>query len=420
MQKLLPVILLTLAIGVFDDARAQDAPELSSSSYPRGSEAIPVLREVWELSRQLIHPSDLAQRFSVSKLTELEDLLRSDSKLPLADVLNPFLDSLEVSHTQFYDRRHQSYYLLRSLFSTQDLDSPTLYTIGVQLDEQDSGLVRAVMEGSPAKAAGIQRGDRLVSVGGVEFDSLLQWQDAMPIELRLSRQGEILDVTLVPILQSFHRALVRATLASERVIACGEQRFAYLHLWSGTHPQFLEALKDSVATARAESLDGFILDLRDGAGGAWWPYLDLFFADRSEFFAFSSHGAEGMSEAVRADPQTNQDAWLGPLAVIINSGTRSGKESLAFQFKKGGRATLFGTSTAGAFTAGRGVFADRDEDYLLYLSVQELLLDGSVIEGVGVSPDVWVEDKPQDDLPLMAALHQLMPSSGQEQHCSDH
>jgi len=416
MQRALSILLLILAICVFDDGKTQHAPDVSSSSYPRGSESIPVLREVWELSRQLIYPSHLAERFSLSKLTELEDLLRSDSKVPLADVLNPFLDSLEVSHTHFYDRRHQNYYLLRSLFSTRDLDSPKLYTIGVQLDEKDLGLIRAVMEGSPAEAAGIQRGDRLVSVDGVEFDSLLQWQNTTSIELRLSRQGEAIDVKLAPILQSFHRGLARATEASERVISCGEQRFGYLHLWSGTHPLFLEILKESVATARDEGLDGFILDLRDGSGGAWWPYLDPFYADRSEFFEFSTRGTEGMSETIRADPQTNPDAWLGPLAVIINNGTRSGKESLAFQFKKGGRATLFGTRTAGAFTAGRGVFAKRVEDYLLYLSVQEFILDGNAIEGVGVTPDVWVEDGTESDLPLMAAVNHLVTDSGQQQH----
>lgn len=169
MQRFLSIFISILAISVVDVGKAQDATELLSSSYPRGSESIPVLQEVWGLSRQLIYPSHLAERFSVNKLAELEDLLRSDSNVPLADVLNPFLDSLEVSHTQFYDRRHQSYYLLRSLFSTRDLDSPKLYTIGVQLDEQDPGLIRAVMEGSPAERAGVQRGDRLVSVDGVAF-----------------------------------------------------------------------------------------------------------------------------------------------------------------------------------------------------------------------------------------------------------
>ncbi|MEX1033105.1 MAG: S41 family peptidase [Cellvibrionaceae bacterium] len=297
--------------------------------------------------------------------------------------------------------------MLRSLFSTRDLDSPQLYTIGVQLDEYEPGLVRAVLEGSPAAAAGIRREDRIVAVDDVQFESLLQWQQPTSISLLLRRQEEEHEVRLTPILQGFHRALAQATRASGSVLECGDRSIGYLHLWSGTHSEFLEILKDSIAEARAMGLDGFILDLRDGYGGAWWDYLDPFYQDRSEYFAYATRDARGTADAVQADPQINHDAWAGPLAVIINSGTRSGKESLAYQFKKQERARLFGTTTAGAFTAGRGVFADRAANYILYLSVQELILDGTAIEGVGVTPDVIVEDNAERDDPLAAAIKHL-------------
>ena len=93
--------------------------------------------------------------------------------------------------------------------------------------------------------------------------------------------------------------------------------------------------------------------------------------------------------------------------MLINGGTRSGKESLAWQFKRSGRARLFGTTTEGAFTAGRGIFADRNAPYMLYLSVAEYQLDDTKIEGVGVAPDVEVERTGADDLPLRAALKHL-------------
>jgi carboxyl-terminal processing protease len=267
--------------------------------------------------------------------------------------------------------------------------------------------IRAVLDGSPAEAAGVQREDRIVAVNGVQFESLLQWQRPTSVKLMLLRNSEQTEVMLTPIRQGFHQALARATKASRRVLECGEQRIGYLHLWSGTHSVFLESLQDSIADAGEMSLDGFILDLRDGYGGAWWPYLDPFFEDRSEYFSYATRDAGGTSDAVRAEPQKNENAWLGPLAVIINSGTRSGKESLAFQFKKADRATLFGTTTAGAFTAGRGVFADRQADYIMYLAVHELILDGTIIEGSGVTPDVVVEDGAGHDPPLIAALEHL-------------
>jgi carboxyl-terminal processing protease len=79
-----------------------------------------------------------------------------------------------------------------------------------------------------------------------------------------------------------------------------------------------------------------------------------------------------------------------PLVVLINEGTRSGKESLAYQFRQGDRATVVGTTTAGAFTAGRGLLTDPAQPYFLFLASAEPRLDGQVIEGVGVAPHVAV------------------------------
>ena len=147
-----------------------------------------------------------------------------------------------------------------------------------------------------------------------------------------------------------------------------------------------------------------MLDLRDGYGGAWWEYLDPFFSDRSGYFKSASHSSDVVWGDSGPDPRANDGYWDGPLVVLINDGTRSGKESLAYQFKRSGRAQLIGSTTAGAFTAGYGGHADRDGSYLLYLSVAEMVLDGNRIEGIGVNPDVVVPDSPGRDAPLATAL----------------
>ena len=282
-----------------------------------------------------------------------------------------------------------------------------MFTLGIQLDDRTPGRIRAVLDGSPAAAAGLRREDRILRVDGEAFTSLLQWQEAGPVRLDVrSRDGDR-EFTIRPLRQSFHRALARATSDSRRVIRCDDRRFIYLHLWAGTHEIFREALVDAVALANAEELDGFVLDLRDGYGGAWWPYLDSFFPNRESYFTATIVDRDGEGGTLRAEPQDNAHAFSGPLAVLINEGTRSGKESLAFQFEKTGRARLFGTKTAGAFTGGMGVFAERDAPYMLYLSVQESRLDGQRIEGIGVEPDIVTPDDSAEDRALLAALAHL-------------
>ena len=103
----------------------------------------------------------------------------------------------------------------------------------------------------------------------------------------------------------------------------------------------------------------------------------------------------------------NNEAYSGPMAVLINAGTRSGKEALAYQFVKTGRATVIGTTTAGAFSGGMGIFAQRDAGYVLYLAVLEMRLDDRVIEGVGVAPHIEVSPQPGVDAPLRRALEEL-------------
>lgn len=404
MYKLLVATAIILSAGCW---HLQGTDEQQRLEYPKGPDALPLLEEMWRFGAENIYPTRLAKRFDQKAFNRLEEQLRSGDDAALADVLNPFFDTLGVSHTRFYDRRHQSYYLLRSLFSTHDLDEPKLRTIGVLLDDRNAGVVRAIMEDSPADAIGVERGDRIVAVDGAPFRSLLQWQHAGPTELTIESNSGRRNVTLSPIRQGFHRALARASTASHKVVDCEDRRIGYIHLWSGTNNIFLDILNDAVASAQNAQLDGFILDLRDGYGGAWFEYLDPFFENRDQYFVATNHNRQDEPLTFRAEQQTNSSAWNGPLTVIINSGTRSGKESLAFQFKKSGRAKLFGTTTAGAFTGGLGAFAERDVDYILYLSVQEARLDGVKIEGVGVSPDVVVRDESGHDAPFSAALGEL-------------
>ncbi len=78
------------------------------------------------------------------------------------------------------------------------------------------------------------------------------------------------------------------------------------------------------------------------------------------------------------------------MVVLINEGVRSGKEALAYQFKKSKRATLIGTKTKGAFSVGRGIFNKEKQPYFLYLATAELLLDNNKIEGFGIYPNIQI------------------------------
>jgi carboxyl-terminal processing protease len=80
--------------------------------------------------------------------------------------------------------------------------------------------------------------------------------------------------------------------------------------------------------------------------------------------------------------------WRKPVAALINEGTRSGKEVLAYGFKRYGLGPLIGVRTEGAVLAATA-FLIGDQGLLL-LAVEDVLVDGQRLEGVGVTPTIEV------------------------------
>jgi carboxyl-terminal processing protease len=80
--------------------------------------------------------------------------------------------------------------------------------------------------------------------------------------------------------------------------------------------------------------------------------------------------------------------WRKPVAMLINSGTRSGKEVLAHGFKKNGFGSVIGERTAGALLAGTAFLLS--DGSLLIVAVNDAAVDGERVEGKGVDPTIKV------------------------------
>ena len=106
--------------------------------------------------------------------------------------------------------------------------------------------------------------------------------------------------------------------------------------------------------------------------------------------------------------------WRKPVVGIIDEGSRSAMEILAYVMKKNG-AQLVGTRTAGAVLGGE--VSMLPDDSLLMLAASQVLVDGELLEGKGVSPDVAIPyplaysdgADPQFDAALKAATELLGP-----------
>lgn len=355
------------------------------------------------LDTRFLAPERNAAAFPAAERARLERIARTEGLAGLAPALDARLRALGTSHTRFLADEGFDHAFYRSLFDTRDPDAPALWHLRALLTAEPDGAVRVVdvPEGGPAANAGLRRGDALRRADGSAFLPTRDLASGEALTLRVQRGGSARRVRLVPEYSNPHRALIEATRASVRVLEIGERRVGYIHLWTGTHEEVLDIL-DAAVLERFADVDGVLFDLRGGFGGAWHDHLDPFFAARDDFFTVTSVDRDGEITELPTGPRRDVGHYDGPLVVLIDAGVRSGKEALAYQFRRSGRGLLVGETTAGAFTAGLGT---PGEGWFLYLAVAEPRLDGVPLEGRGVAPHVpvpWPLDSATDIDPQLA------------------
>ena len=368
----------------------------------------------WQEAKSKIYTIEREKEFFTEKNFQIlkKKIEAANNIYDLTPVINSFLQRLQISHTQFYDNHSIDFYMFRSMFLTQDITLPKVNHIGTQYTIIDNHfVVREVLDGYPAAIAGIRRGDILLESNGKPFHPYHSFNPYEEnIQLKLLRNQKILTMLVDAISENPNYSFYKAMLQSKRTYKIKGRKVGYIHLWSGTHKNILSMFKKIIENEFHDN-DGIILDLRGGFGGAWYDYLDPFFPDRNNFFEYTWIDREGKSALHKPEFKTNTSYFSRPMVVLINEGVRSGKEALAYQFKKSNRATLIGTKTKGAFSVGRGIFNKEKQPYFLFLATAELLLDGNKIEGLGISPNIHIpyplQQNTATDPQLEAALLEI-------------
>ena len=227
----------------------------------------------------------------------------------------------------------------------QFMESTTgeFFGIGVQIGAVEGSkliTVIAPIKGSPAEAAGLKSGDKIVSVDGVEYTV-----DEMDEAVKHIKGDKGTAVTLGILSEGDGRVrdvkITRDEIHMESVITGSIGDIAYIGLTQfeeNTVDEFTEAMK------AAAGKKGLILDLRGNPGGILeaavgisdqlLPEADIVSAKDNrdkEVFHYTS----------------DEESWNKPIVVLVNGGSASASEIVAGALKDNKAATLVGEKTYG-------------------------------------------------------------------------
>lgn len=377
-------------------AGAQIMPALLSEARAferKPDETTAVYDEAWRIARD---------RFYDPKMKGLDWEAIGDKHRPAyaaakndaerSAAINALLGELDASHTHHYTKDETAYYELVDIFRyplrreipKHFSGERVRYTgVGMFTREIDGKtFITAVFPDMPAARAGLLAGDEIISADGAPFEQIGSFRDKagkkVTLQVRRAAGTEPLNIVVEPEDIAPGRAFEAALRDSARIIEANGKRIGYVRVWSYAGSDYQQKLEEVLSEGKLKDADALIWDLRDGWGGAHPRYLNM----------FNPYGPTLALTARNGTRHLVGYRWEKPVAMLVNGGTRSGKEVLAYGFKKYGFGQVIGERTAGALLAGSASLLS--DGSLLIMAVEDAAVDGERIEGKGVAPSVEV------------------------------
>jgi carboxyl-terminal processing protease len=322
--------------------------------------------------------------------------VQAKSSQEFATIINMMLAELRTSHTRYYTPSEPSYYQLLGIFQPRDRKSlnrlkPILpkgrfeYTdIGIFTKViNEKTFVSALLDESPAIKAGIKVGDEILSVNNQPYQPVQSFagKAGQKVNIQIQRQADTnskQEIVVTPRLYDTTTMFLDAQRVSTQIIQRQNKKIGYVHIWANAADPSQEKLVYDLLYDRLKDADALILDLRAGWGGGNTNYLTV----------FTGQGLSVTSIARNGSRVTYDSQWKKPVVMIINEGSRSSKEIIAYGFQQYKIGTVIGAKTAGAVVAGRPIVMQ--DGTLLYVAVTNVFVNGTRLEGKGVTPDITV------------------------------
>ena len=257
--------------------------------------------------------------------------------------------------------------------------------IGVVVTEDEQGVtyVIAPQKGTPAEAAGIKTGDKIIKVDGEDVTTI--GSDAVvakvkgpadtTVNITIARGEEIIEMSLV-------RKTIEARTVESRVI--GDKGYIQIS-------EFTDKTADDFETQLgellAQNITGLVIDLRSNPGGGVQEAVEI--ADRilGETMVVYTVDKNGNKTEYTSDGTEQLNL---PMVALVDGGSASSAEILAGAFQDTGAAQLIGTKTFGKGIV-QEIISLTDGGGFKVTNSEYFTPNGNNIHEKGLEPNVVIE-----------------------------
>ena len=351
--------------------------------------------------------------FLVSVFLLNHNISFSKNSIELYEKIDLFGEVLEKIRNEFVDEVDQadvmdsaingvlqsldpySAYMSPELFKSMQTDTKGKFGgLGIEIG-MESGIVKVIspIADTPASKAGIKAGDYIVKIEDeqVQGKSLMEAVKLMrgpigtSIKLTVRRKGKkkalIFDIK---------REVIEVKSIDAKILG-GVEKIGYIRLKSFNENSDEQLFKKIKQFEKNKSPIAYIIDLRNNPGGLLSQAISItdYFLDEGEIL--STKGRK-ISETRRFFAKKGDGIKGKPIIILVNNGSASASEILAGALKDHKRAIILGENTYGKGSV-QSIIPLRNGGGMRLTISKYYLPSGKSISDVGVTPDIFVEEK---------------------------
>jgi len=271
--------------------------------------------------------------------------------------------------------------------------------------ESNKVTIVAPIDDTPAARAGLKSGDQIVSIDGFDVNKhnvndtigRMRGKPGTKVVITVARAGESepIDFSLV-------RSHVKVKSVWSEML---KPDFGYVritHFSETTHKDMRKAI-GSLKSNSAGELKGVVLDLRNNPGGVLEAAVDVSDVFLDGGLIVSANG-RGHDATFRHEAHSGDLLDGIMVVVLVNGGSASASEIVAGALQDHKRATIVGTQTFGKGSV-QTVMPLSNGRAIKLTTSRYFTPSGESIHGLGITPDIVLQDAPHEDLLAGVAEH---------------
>ena len=323
---------------------------------------------------------------NVKKFKQVRDIIKEDyykdvdENILLEGAVSGLAGSLNDPYTVYFNKDQMKAFMEKS--------EGSYVGIGVTVNTDEKGLLTVIepFENSPAAAAGIKQGDKIVKVDDKDVTAIRD--ENMIISMIKGKENTNVKVTVYrPAEDKYYQlSIVRKRIKTSNIkseILTGNIGYIKLLMFDS---EIAGYFKNDLDKMLKSGIKGLIIDLRDNPGGSYEQVVEIADGLLPEGTIVYTEDRNGE----RQIKQSDKNCVGLPLVLITNGNSASASEILAGAVKDNARGTIVGTKTFGKGLVQELKMLDDGSGIKVTIS-RYFTPSGVCIHGVGIKPDIEID-----------------------------